>query len=80
MFVFSGVASLTLDCNGVFAIKAYGTQPAGLERTDEEIRHDAPQRLLAELRDQCKARHNCGKTVDGSDLCNTEITRLGHVI
>ena len=28
---------------------------AGVERTDEEVRHDAPLRLLAELRDQGKA-------------------------
>ena len=35
----------------------HGTQPAGVERTDEEVRHDAPLRLFAELRDQGKARH-----------------------
>ena len=35
---------------------SHGTQPAGLERADEEIRHNAPLELLAELRDQGKAR------------------------
>ena len=30
----------------------HGTQPEGVERTDEEVRHDAPLRLFAELRDQ----------------------------
>ena len=34
----------------------HGTQPAGVERTDEEVRHDALLRLLAELRDQGRAR------------------------
>ena len=29
---------------------------AGVERTDEEVRHDAPLRLFAELREQGKAR------------------------
>ena len=36
---------------------SHGIQPAGVERTDEEVRHDAPLRLFAELRDQGKARH-----------------------
>ena len=35
---------------------SHGTQPAGVERADEEIRHDASPRLLAELWGQCKAR------------------------
>ena len=34
----------------------YGTPPAGVERTDEEVRHEAPLRLLAELRDQGEGR------------------------
>ena len=34
---------------------SHGTQPAGVERADEEVHHDAPLRLLAELRDQGKA-------------------------
>ena len=32
----------------------HGTPPAAVERTDEEVHHDAPLRLLAELRDQGK--------------------------
>ena len=32
------------------------SQPAGVERTDEEVHHDAPLRLLAELRDQGKGK------------------------
>ena len=34
---------------------SHGTQPAGVERADEDVRHDAPLWLLAELRDQGKA-------------------------
>ena len=34
---------------------SHGTQPAGVERADEEVHHDAPLRLPAELRDQGKA-------------------------
>ena len=37
---------------------SHGTQPAELERPDEEVRHDVPLWLLAELRDQCKARQS----------------------
>ena len=36
---------------------------AGVERTEEEVRHDAPLRLFAELRDQVKARQ--GKARQG---------------
>ena len=35
---------------------SHGTQPAGVERPDEEVRHDAPLRLLSEVMDQGKAR------------------------
>ena len=35
---------------------SYGKLPEGVERTDEEIRHDVPTLLLAELRNQGK-RH-----------------------
>ena len=52
---------------------SHGTQPAGVERTDEEVRHDALLRLLAELRDQGKAMyHNyviCLLTISTSLLC-----------
>ena len=41
----------------------HGTQPAGVDRTDEEVHHDAPLRLLAELSDQAKARQ--GKARQG---------------
>ena len=52
------------------AIKAqYGTQMAGVERTDEAVSHDAPLRLFAELRDQGKARQ--GKARQGKAMqCN----------
>ena len=36
---------------------SHGTQSTGVERAGEEVRHDAPLRLHAELRDQGKARH-----------------------
>ena len=35
---------------------SHGTQPAGVERTDEEVRHDAPLRLFAELKAQSHIR------------------------
>ena len=34
----------------------HGTQPAGVERFDEEVHHDAPPWILVELRDQDKER------------------------
>ena len=39
-------------------------QPAGVEIADEEVCHDAPLRLLTELRDQGKARQE----VEGTAL------------
>ena len=33
---------------------SHGTQPAGVESPDEEVRHDALLGLLAELRDQAE--------------------------
>ena len=36
---------------------SHGTQPAGVERADEEVHHDVPKQLLVELRDQGRARH-----------------------
>ena len=41
-----------------------------MERTDEEVHHDAPLRLLAELRDQGKARQGT-PILKGGDKCNT---------
>ena len=38
-----------------FAETSHATQPAGVERADEEVRHDARLRLPVELRDQGKA-------------------------
>ena len=37
----------------------HGTQPAGVERTDEEVRHDAPLRLFTYPMDQGKAGFTC---------------------
>ncbi len=34
---------------------SHDTQPAGVERADEEVRHDAPQRLLAGLRGKARS-------------------------
>ena len=41
-----------------------GTQPAGVERPDEEVCHDAPLRLFAEQRDQGKAKQHGSYHVD----------------
>ena len=45
---------------------SHGTQPAGMERADGEVRHDAPLRLLVELRDHGKARQ--GKARQGKNI------------
>ena len=57
------ITSQSGPTNPLLRLRPYCTQLAGVERTDEELHHDTPLRLLAELRDQGKARQ--GKARQG---------------
>ena len=52
---------LILFCNQHSRDSSHGTQPGGVERADEDVRRDAPLRLLVEVRELCKARQGKAK-------------------